>query len=1061
MAKKVLDGNTAVARIAYAVSELIPMYPITPSSPMAEYCSRASADGKTNIFGKQVVMAEMQSEAGAAGALHGALIGGTLATTFTASQGLLLMIPNLYKIAGECLPAVIHVAARAIASHALSIFGDHSDVMSVRMTGFNMLCSSNVQEAQDLAMCAHMFAQASSLPVLHFFDGFRTSHEYQKIEDLDIEQIKQLFPNNIKPVSKLTSSAPLMFGTAQNPDVFFQNRLAREKKYLDCLNIIDEVFDKFKKITGRKYKKFDYFGDKKAKHIVILMGSASETMIENIPKNCGVIKVRLYRPFDAKAFLNTIPKSAEKIIVLDRTIESGSREPLYLDVKNAINNNLEIVGGIYGLGGKEFSPSEARAVWDNFEEMKDNFSVGICDDVLKTSLPIKQYTPTLKQKEIKIFGLGSDGSVSASKTITKLLGKKDDTYVQGYFEYDSKKAGSLTVSHLRTSSSPILSTYLCHQPDIVMINNFSFVHRYHCLDGLKQNGIVILNTIFSPKELTKVLPYEYKKTILEKKAKVYVIDGQKIAKENGLKEKINMIMTSSLFSATKLLPNFEQELIDEIKKTFGEKGENVVNKNISAVKNAKNEIYEVPLKFIEFNKDQINSNFALDYNKCPVSSFSCDGSMQTDTAKFEKRGIAANIPQWQKEKCIQCGQCVLACPHGAIKAVLVKEKPKDVPFVKAYGINGYYRIQVSPEDCTGCGLCQEICPALGKAMIMKSTSELLETEKKNFEIVDTLKTIKKTPFSKNIAKGLQFEKNYFAFSGACAGCGQTPYIRLASTLFGKKMVIANATGCSSIYSGSYPSCPYSKDTNGNGPAWANSLFEDNAEFGYGIKLAKKIRKSKESVWIIGGDGWAYDIGFGGLDHILASGENVNILVLDNENYANTGGQASKSTTAGACVELANGGKETNKKNLGLIALTYKNVYVAQVAIGADMNQCIKAFREAESYNGTSIIIAYCTCVNQGFDMSKSLTEMKNAVDSGYWMLYRYHPNKGFTLDRGVVNNKYIDFLMGERRFSLLNEKNPTRAIKLFKKSKSNAKANFISLKRLERTNPKTKNKKLN
>lgn len=1055
MSKIVLDGNTAVAKVAYALSELLPIYPITPSSPMAEYCSRASAKGETNIFGEKVRTVEMQSEAGVAGALHGALVGGALATSFTSSQGLLLMIPNLYKMAGECLPAVLHIAARAVASHALSIFGDHSDVMSVRMTGFNMLASSSVQEAQDMAMCAHMIAHKASLPVLHFFDGFRTSHEYQKIDELSLEQIKTLFPLKSAPSAKLSSCQPLMFGTAQNPDVFFQNRLAREAKYREVSKIADEVFAEFKKLTKRSYHKFDYYGDKTAKNVVVLMGSAAETMIENLPKGCGVLKVRLYRPFDALAFKAALPKTVQKIIVLDRTKESGGREPLFLDVKNALfSTNIQVVGGVYGLGGKEFSPSEATAVFDNFENMQDDFSVGVDDDVNLTSLPVKEFLQKLNQKQIKVFGLGSDGSVSASKTITKMLGKNDNTYIQGFFEYDSKKSGSMTISHLRISSSPILSAYLCHQPDIVMINNFSFVHRFHCLEGLTHGGTVIFNTIFEPDELTKVLPREYKKILIDRQAKVFVINGHAIANETGLKEKINMIMTSALFKATNLVKNFESILKDEIQKTFAEKGSEVVEKNISAVEKAKLSVKRVPLKLIKFSEEQIPTKFARNFNQAPVSEFSCDGSIQTDTSKFEKRAIAENISQWQPNKCIQCGQCVLACPHGALKAVLVKEKPEGGLFVKAYGVDGYYRIQISPEDCTGCGLCQEICPALGKAIIMKPASEILDEEKQNYQKVSSLKRITKTPFSTQTVKGLQFEKNYFEFPGACAGCGQTPYLKLASMLFGDRMVIANATGCSSIYSGSYPSCPYSKNEHGRGPAWANSLFEDNAEFGYGIKLAKDVRRSNESVWIIGGDGWAYDIGYGGLDHVLASGANVNILVLDNENYANTGGQASKATPAGACVQLANDGKQTNKKNLGLMAMTYKNVYVAQVAIGADMNQCIKAFKEAESFNGPSLIIAYCTCVNQGFDMSKSLTEMKKAVDAGYWMLYRFHPEQGFVLDRGEVNNKFLPFLMGERRFSLLNEINPSRAKKLFKKAKDHAKSDYVSLKQMERTRPK-------
>ena len=1050
------DSNTAVASIAYNLSEIIPIYPITPSSPMAEYSAKKSSNGKTNIFGEKVTTVEMQSEAGVAGAMHGALIGGAMCSTFTSSQGLLLMIPDMYKMAGECLPGVIHVAARSVASHALSIFGDHSDVMSVRMTGFTMLSSSNVQEAQDMALIAHTLAYTSNMPVLHFFDGFRTSHEFQKIEAIEENQIKKIFPLKEKPTNMcLSSSSPRQYGTAQNPDVFFQNREAREINYEKIKKDIDGIFKNFEDITGRKYNKFDYFGDKNAENIIVIMGSGSETFIDclnNANQKAGLIKVRLYRPFDEEAFVKTLPKNTRKIIVLDRTIESGARGPLFLDVKNALSNKaIQVVGGKYGIGGKEFSPTEAMAVLENFNKMQDDFTVGITDDVRLKSLPIKQIKLNLNQTEIKIFGLGSDGSVSASKSITKILGEKEDNYVQGYFEYDSKKSGSMTISHLRISSNEIHSTYLCKEPNIIMINNFSFVHKYNCLEGLKENGVVIFNTVFEPEELDKILPLNYKKQLLDCKAKIYVINAHKIANELGLKEKINMIMTSAFFTITKLKKNFEKELYFEIEQNFLKKGEDIVNKNKQAVSMAKKLTKSVNLKNINMTETAIPIKLVPDFNCKPVSFFSKDGSIETDTSKFEKRCIAEKISEWQPKKCLQCGQCVLACPHGAIKAILVKNPPEDVPFVKAYGIEGYYRIQVSPEDCTGCGLCQEICPALGKAIIMKNASEVLEKEKTNFKKVETLKKIKKTPFSKSTVKGLQFEQNYFIFPGACAGCGETPYIKLASMLFGHKMVIANATGCSSIYGGSYPSCPYSKNENGKGPAWANSLFEDNAEFGLGIKLAKEKRNSSESVWIIGGDGWAYDIGFGGLDHVLASGKNVNILVLDNECYANTGGQSSKSTPAGASVKLADGGKETNKKNLGLMALSYGNVYVASVAIGADMNQCIKAFREAEAYNGPSLIIAYSTCVNHGFEMSKSLTEMKKAVDAGYVTLYRYHPVEGFKLDSEQISNKFIPFLIGERRYAYLMEKYPEKAKKLFKRSKEKVKENIAKYKQMERT----------
>lgn len=1058
--KTTIDGNSAVAKVAYAVSEIIPMYPITPSSPMAECSSRAASQGEVNIFGERVKMIEMQSEAGAAGALHGALIGGALGCTFTSSQGLLLMIPNMYKMAGECLPAVMHVAARSVASHALSIFGDHSDVMSVRMTGFNMLCSCSVQEAHDMAMIAHMLAHTSHMPVLHFFDGFRTSHEFQKIDVLSTENIKTLFPIKSKPeFSPLSSSNPRQFGTSQNPDVFFQNRQAREENYKKVLSDVDSIFAQFAKVTSRKYRKFDYYGSANAENVIVMMGSGSECVLECLPqnKNVGLIKVRLYRPFDSQAFISALPKNVKKVIVLDRTQESGARAPLYLDVKNALfGKSVEIVGGIYGLGGKEFSPDEAMAVIQNFASMRDNFSVGIIDDINHNSLSLVKTNLNLNQTQIKIYGLGSDGSVSASKSITKILGDKDDAYVQGYFEYDSKKSGSMTVSHLRISSQPIHSTYLCKQADVIMINNFSFVHKYRCLDGLKKGGTVIFNTVFNPDELNKILPNEYKQILLDCQAKVYVINAHNIANEVGLKEKINIIMTGAFFEVTKLKKDYKKLLQNEIIKNFSKKGQAVVDKNILALEKSKKAVKKVNLKTLKILKEDVKTRFSENYNLKPVSEFSKDGSIKTDTTKFEKRGIADNISQWQPSKCIQCGQCVLACPHGALKAVLVKTPPKDVPFVKAFGVDGYYRIQISPEDCTGCGLCQEICPALGKAIIMKPANQILEQEKQNYQITESLKTIKKTPFSKSTVKGLQFEKNYFAFPGACAGCGETPYIKLATMLFGDKMVIANATGCSSIYGGSYPSCPYSVNAQGKGPAWANSLFEDNAEFGLGIKLAKQLRGSSESVWIIGGDGWAYDIGFGGLDHVLASEENVNILVLDNECYANTGGQASKATPAGAAVKLADGGKVTNKKNLAAMALTYGNVYVASVALGADMNQCIKAFREAEAYNGPSLIIAYSTCVNQGFDMSKSLTEMRKAVESGYITLFRYHPTQGFTLDRGEINNKYIPFLLSERRYAYLNETHPDKAKKLFKKSKERVKDNYVSYKKIERTNNKIK-----
>jgi len=1083
MKKILVDGNTAASNIAFKFSQVVPVYPITPSTPMAENSSAMSAAGKTNIWNENVTMQEMQSEAGAVGALHGALLGGALATTFTSSQGLLLMIPNMYKIAGEGLPAVFHVAARAVASHSLSIFGDHSDVMATRMTGFSLLASSNVQEAQDMALCAHMLAINHSFPVLHFFDGFRTSHEIQAIESIDDEVLKTLVPSSLDDLpfkkNRLNPQSPLMYGTAQNPDVFFQNRQARETRYDDIIPAYKQIFAKIKEVTGRKYAPFEYYGDKNAENIIVVMGSGSETIKETLSclknTNVGMIKVRVYRPFDEKEFLKVLPKTAKKIAVLDRTIESGANAPLYLDVASCIQNkklDITLLSGRYGLGGKEFNPACVKAIIDNFtKKTKKNFTVGINDDNGNTSLEIPSYTNKLTRKEIKIFGLGSDGSVSASKSTVKIIGRKLDGYVQGYFEYDSKKAGSMTISHIRQSKKPIESTYLLDSADVIMINNFSFVHRYNCLENLSKNGTVIMNSIFSADEINEVLPNSYKTQLQEKNAKLYVINGSKIANECGLKEKINIIMQTALFKVLNIIPQneFVEEMTDDINKNFSKKGKDVVDKNIEAMNKALSQIQKVDItKFTlkeekknqknfdnEFYQTIISKIEKLEGNKIPVSSFSNNGCIPTDTSKFEKRGIASSLPIWLNKNCIQCGRCVLACPHGAIKVVLVKadECPNDPDFemADALGMPGYkYRLQVSPEDCTGCGVCQNTCIAREKAIVMEGAEKVLDKEKANYALMETLKTESTTPFAPTMTKGLQFKKQYFEFSGACAGCGETPYIKLASMLFGDRMIIANATGCSSIYGGSYPSCPYSKDDKGNGPAWANSLFEDNAEFGLGIKLAQKYSgNTNPSVWIIGGDGWAFDIGFGGLDHILSTDENINILVLDNEQYSNTGGQASKATQTGAIAKLAEGGKTNLQKNLGRIAMTYPNAYVAQVAIGADMDQCIKAFVEAEKHNGPSIIIAYATCVNQGINMSKSLEEMKKAVDCGYWQLYRSSKENGFILDKGQVTDEFKAFLLGERRFNSLAEKNPEKADELFEKAKANAENNLAKFQKMQ------------
>ncbi|MBP3431435.1 MAG: pyruvate:ferredoxin (flavodoxin) oxidoreductase [Clostridia bacterium] len=1076
--KKVVDGNTAVAMVAYKFSQVIPIYPITPSSPMAEYCDGNVASGKKNIFGEIPTLIEMQSEGGAAGALHGSLCTGAMSTTFTSSQGLLLMLPNLYKLAGEHLPCVLHVAARSLATHALSIFGDHSDVMATRQTGCLQLCSCSVQQAHDFALIAHVLAYKTSLPVIHFFDGFRTSHEVQKIDIINDEIIKKMLPNNEIEAfknSRLSADAPYQKGTAQNPDVFFQNREATSSAYVNIHEKLEEILKEFAALTGRTYSAFDLIGSKKPKNVVVCMGSACETIEEILQndksiKETSLLNVHLYRPFDYAKFAKILPASVEKVIVLDRTKECGAREPLYQDVVTALSTrpNIKVFGGRYGLGGKEFTPAMVKAVLDNFQTEKDNFTVGIEDDVMNSSLPAQEYALKDKPFQMKFWGLGSDGTVSASKSTIKILGEELDKYVQGYFEYDSKKSGSLTRSHIRVSDTPIKSTYLVQQADIITINNFSFMHRYNCLEGLKENGKVLINTIFNADEVDKVLPDVYKKTLQEKKASLYVINAQKLAEEVGLGNKINMIMQTALFRVANIIPFAEaKEQIEKyIRTTFSKKGKKVVDKNLKVSSMSEERIEKVDVsKFtfrnIELSIKNIDDKFyqtimsqieKLKGDDLPVSVFDKAGKIPLGTAEFEKRGFAAHLPMWLPKNCIQCGQCVLACPHNAIRPVLVKgETPEELEFAAAFGMNGYYyRLQVSPEDCTGCGVCAKTCPARDKALIMKMANELLDKEKKNYAIVQTLKSEKETPFSTDLPKGLQFRDCHFAMSGACAGCGETPYIKLATTLFGDRMIIANATGCSSIYGGSFPSCPYLKDENGKGPAWANSLFEDNAEFGLGIKLGTKYNSDKnQSVWIIGGDGWAYDIGYGGLDHVLNGKENVNILVLDTEVYSNTGGQASKSTPRGAMVKFANAGKQTKKKDLVALAIASKNCYVAQVSLGANMNQCIKAFKEAEAFDGPSLIVAYSTCVNHGFDMSETTTEMRKAVECGYWSLLRYNPSTDdLSIDSVSDFEKYDDFVNGESRFSAISELRGEKAKEIITQSKKDAMARLETIKKL-------------
>ena len=1164
MSKITVDGNNATAKIAYAFSEIATIYPITPSSTMAEVCDEMSAKKVPNLFGKPLKVVEMQSEAGASGALHGSLSSGALTTTFTASQGLLLMIPNMYKIAGELLPCVMHVSARTIATHALSIFGDHSDVMAVRQTGWAMLCSSSVQECQDLALVAHLATLRSSIPFVHFFDGFRTSHELNTIEDIDLEKIKPYIPyDKIEKFKNraLSSSNPHMQGTAQNPDIFFQNREAANMYYQNVpLNVKKAMQDVYE-ITGRKYGLMEYYGHPKATNIIVLMGSGVTTAEETIDYlnahgyKVGLIKVRLYRPFDIASLINAIPKSVKRIAVLDRTKESGSQgEPLYKDVVCALNeakyNHIEVVGGRYGLGSKEFTPAMVKAVFDNLKlkSPKNHFTVGITDDVTYHSLPVDEELNihSSDTKNCKFYGYGGDGTVSANKNSIKIITDNTNLLGQAYFEYDSKKTGNTTVCHLRFSDKPIKSSYLTHNTDFVAVHNQTYLTKYNVLKGLKKNGTLVINTEWNLEELTKLLPNDIKYDVFDKKLKVYTIDAYSIAKKLGLGSKINLIMQAAFFKLLNIISyeKAKEQMKAFALKSYGKKGEAVVKMNYDAIDSAEANLkqLDIPASWgvkthdcskcshpCKYYNDYINPIQKMEGNTLPVSSFAPDGHVPTNTTQYEKRGIASALPCWNSKNCIQCNMCAFVCPHAAIRPRLIDpneliNKPDTLNTLDAISEPYYkYVMQVSPEDCTGCGVCASVCPAKNKAITMVETSEIFDKEKQNYYYANSLTPHKSKLFNEFTVKGSQFNLPYFEFSGACAGCGETPYIKVISQLFGNRMIIANATGCSSIYGASSPTSPYVKDKDGNGVAWANSLFEDNAEFGYGIKLGlnyqqetlkekltefKSFKKSKinelidsyfaetaptkqrelgkeiidamakistkdekinklieeistlknhfinESMWIIGGDGWAYDIGYGGLDHILASGENVNILVLDTEIYSNTGGQASKATPKGAVVKFANNGKRTNKKDLGLMATTYKDVYVAKVAMGANMNQFLTAVKEAEAYNGVSLIIAYAPCIDHGFNMSNSQLEMKRAVECGYWQLWRFNPEllkqgkSGYILDSPEPKLDFNEFLMGENRYKQLVKKDEELAKQLFEETKEKALSTYYELKKL-------------
>ena len=1163
---KTMDGNTAAAYVSYAYTEVSSIYPITPSSPMAEHIDEWVAQGKKNIFGEKVKVIEMQSEAGAAGALHGILQSGALGTTYTASQGLLLMIPNIYKMVGERLPAVFHVAARALATSSLSIFGDHQDVMAARATGCAMLAEGSVQEVMDLSPVAHLSALKAKIPFMNFFDGFRVSHEIQKIEVLEYEELANLLDYKaLEEFRKnaLNPSHPVTRGTAQNPDVYFQLCESLNKYYDDIPSIVEEYMGKITELTGREYHCFDYYGAEDADRIIISMGAINEVIEETIDylrnkgEKVGLIKVRLYRPFSIERLLNCIPSTVKKIAVLDRTKEPGSiGEPLYLDILRAVNeieNPPKVIGGRFGLGSKDPYPSDIAAVYENLasETPKNRFTIGIIDDITNNSLePIKEVDVTTEgTTACKFWGLGSDGTVGANKSAIKIIGDHTNMYAQGYFSYDSRKSGGITISHLRFGKNSIKSHYDIDKADFVACHNQSYVYSYDLLNGLRKNGVFVLNTIWSIDELDKKLPATIKKYIAENNINFYIINAIKIAQEIGLGGRINMIMQSAFFKVANIIPVDEaiKYLKQAVVTSYGKKGEEVVNMNHTAIDKGVEALVKVDVpdswkNVVDEKKENISvpdfvRNICMPMNdlkgdNLPVSAFIDnkmeDGTFMHGTTKYEKRGIAVNVPEWIQERCIQCNQCSYVCPHACIRPFLSTEDelqnaPESFKKIDAKGVKVevpyFYTIGVTPLDCTGCANCAEVCPAPGKALIMKPiASQANQIEAWNFA-VNEIKN-KKNPMKKTTVKGSQFEQPLLEFSGACAGCGETPYAKLVTQLFGDRMIIANATGCSSIWASSGAVTAYTKNQQGYGPAWANSLFEDNAEYGLGMflgtktireriasniekalkegacnsaresmeewlnnkdigegtreraeklevalqgcndEIAKEILKDKEyfiktSQWIFGGDGWAYDIGYGGLDHVLASNEDINVLVFDTEIYSNTGGQSSKSTPTSAIAKFAAAGKRTKKKDLGMMAMSYGYVYVAQIAIGADKNQAIKAISEAESYNGPSLIIAYSPCINHGIKggMTNSPYEQKKAVDCGYWNLYRYNPSlKGeknpFTLDSKEPKADFKDFLMGEIRYASLAKVFPELAEQLFEKTEKDAKERLESYKRL-------------
>ena len=1168
---KTMDGNTAAAYVSYAFTDVAAIFPITPSTTMAETVDEWAAQGLKNIFNQKVNVIEMQSEAGASGTFHGALQGGALATTYTASQGLLLMIPNMYKVSGELLPAVFHVSARALAAQALSIFGDHQDVMAARQTGCVMLASGSVQEVADIAPVAHLAAIKGRLPFIHFFDGFRTSHEIQKIEVLEYSDYEKLLDKKALKEFRnraLSPERPVARGTAQNSDIYFQTREASNKYYEQIVTIVEDYMNEIGKLTGRKHGLFNYYGAEDAKEIVIAMGSVTETIEETIDylnsmgSKYGLVKVHLFRPFSKKHLLNVIPNTVEKICVLDRTKEPGALgEPLYLDVRSVFYNKENaplIIGGRYGLGSKDVTPADIKTIFDNLagQYPKDQFTIGIDDDVTHTSLDVdKSFKLTNKGTiNCKFWGLGSDGTVGANKQAIKIIGDNTNKYAQAYFAYDSKKSGGITMSHLRFGDEPIRSTYLIDNADYIACHNQSYVNEYDLLKGLKKGGTFVLNTIWNEEELDKYLPARMKNYIANNDINFYTVNATKIAQEIGLGNRINMIMQSAFFKLANIISEEEatEYLKSSISKAYGKKGEKVVNMNYEAVEKGKNSIVKinVPQSWADavdniksstveepdFIKNILRPMNEQEGDRLPVSAFNGmeDGTFPVGTAAYEKRGIGVNVPEWILENCIQCNQCSYICPHSTIRPFLVNEEelqnaPEGFETKKAVGrgLEGLqYKIQVDTMDCTGCGNCADICPAKEKALVMKPLHTQTEKEIPNWDFAVSKISYKGDLVPGKTVKDSQFKTPLIEFNGACAGCGETPYIKLVTQLFGDRMVIANATGCSSIWSGSAPTIPYTVNHEGKGPAWANSLFEDNAEYGYGMHLAAKHMRSKiednmnelltmegteclreafeewiankddgeksklaakivldniennsfnceaqklideikerkdylikRSQWIVGGDGWAYDIGYSGLDHVIASGENVNILVFDTEIYSNTGGQASKATPVAAMAKFAASGKRSKKKDLGMMAVTYGNVYVAQVSMGADKNQLMKALLEAENYDGPSLIIAYAPCISHGLKegMGRSIANEAQAVACGYWHLYRYNPmlkeegKNPFILDSKEPKESFKDFLMGQVRYSAIAKQFPDIADELFSLAEKYSKERYETYKKL-------------